>query len=57
MLRSMKAKTPYTVSLLVQLESDIVSPSETNPMGHILVPPGELTEVRLVDAQMLTDHN
>jgi len=45
MLRSMKAKSPYTTSLILQLEKDIVTFGKFNPIGHIIAPVDEVTEV------------
>ena len=47
MLRSMKAKNPYTASLLLQLERDMASFGKSNPIGHIVVPVDDISEVCL----------
>ena len=44
-LRNMKTKNPYTSSLLMQLERDIAAFGRLNPIGHIVVPMDEVTEV------------
>jgi len=44
MLRSMKAKSPYTASLLLQLDRDIALSGTSNPIGHIVVPVDDITE-------------
>ncbi|EXJ56395.1 hypothetical protein A1O7_06738 [Cladophialophora yegresii CBS 114405] len=44
MLRSMKARIPYTVTLLLQLERDISFFGTSNPIGHIVVPVDDITE-------------
>lgn len=45
MLRSMKASNPYTASLLLQLERDAALFGKSNPIGHIVVPVDDITEV------------
>ena len=45
-LRSMKANSPYTASLLMQLEKDSAVFGKLNPIGHIIVPMDEITEVK-----------
>jgi len=46
-LRTMKNKNPYTSTLLMQLERDIAAFGKLNPIGHIVVPMDEVTEVSL----------
>ncbi|KAJ9614980.1 hypothetical protein H2200_001054 [Cladophialophora chaetospira] len=45
MLRSLKCKNPYTASLLLQLENDMALFGRSNPIGHIVVPVDDITEM------------
>jgi hypothetical protein len=47
MLQSMRARVPYTVTLLLQLERDIALFGTSNPIGHIVVPVDDIVEVGL----------
>jgi hypothetical protein len=47
MLRTMRARVPYTVTLLLQLERDIALFGTSNPIGHIVVPVDDIAEVSL----------
>jgi len=45
MLRTMQVKSPYTASLLMQLEQDFVAFGKANPIGHIVVSTEEISQI------------
>lgn len=49
-LRTTKNKNPYTSTLLMQLERDIAAFGKLNPIGHIVVPMDEVTEVSFLSS-------
>ena len=46
-MKSLKQKSPYTISLLLQLEADVAALGGLNPTGHIVVSMDRVTEASL----------
>ena len=51
-MQGLKQKSPYTISLLLQLETDLASLGGLNPTGHVTVPIDRITEVCVLDARL-----